>query len=202
MFGYQRSFKLHTCVALRSPSAIQVLQHTWFWSHKLVTCRNVHAVRKGYRNALQQQSSRRRMSLQPPSTFTATVSSIGWLGTKYSAWASNLFFLWQYKDKEMFSSEDSAKGQYNVQHYDAYLGISSASVSMLPTKFIFHRRFKHCSTWRKENSFHLKTSVLRCERLGLRTVTISTTVNGEFSFCLKLSTWESGLWLLLPPSPL
>jgi len=66
-----------------------------------VNCKNVYIAKKGYRNALQQQSSRRSMSLQPPSTFTATVSSIGWLGTKYSAWASNLFFLWQYKDKEM-----------------------------------------------------------------------------------------------------
>lgn len=94
---------MHKRIAQWSPPATQSLQQTLLWPHEAlpVNCKNVYIAKKGYRNALQQQSSRRSMSLQPPSTFTATVSSIGWLGTKHSAWAWALFFLWQDKGKEI-----------------------------------------------------------------------------------------------------
>lgn len=50
---------------------------------------------------------------------------------------------------------------------------------MQPTKFIFHRRFKHCSTYKKENSFDRHLETQKC--LGLRNITILSD-----TFCLSV----------------
>lgn len=54
---------------------------------------------EGYLNAVQQHSSKRSISLQPPSIFTRTTSITGWLGTKDSSEFSDFCFLFKINKK-------------------------------------------------------------------------------------------------------